>query len=350
MVIRMKFGLFTHVPWPEGEAPSRLFGEAIEQAVLGEELGFHSVWIAEHHFSRYSLGSSSLVLASAMAARTSRIRLGTGVLIPTLHNPIRLAEDTATLDCVSGGRLDVGFGRGTFGYEYGGFGVDERESQARFQESVAIVQGLWTTPEFSHQGEFYRLNKLNLAPPPMQTPHPPIYIAASYTQETLDFLVRNGHRLCIAVVQDTQRSLELCARYLSRASEFSVSASLADVPFFRYFYVAETEAAAQRDTAAHIAWILDIMQWRRDFRESSEVPYRIADWRRTRAETPLSYDYVRENRAFIGTPDQAAAQIADLRAQGIEYFGCNFAMGGIPHDKVMRSMRLFADEVMPRFA
>ena len=138
----MKFGLFTHVPWPEGEEPARLFAECMEQAVFGEQLGFHSVWIAEHHFSRYSLGSSSLVLAAAIASRTERIRLGTGVLIPTLHNPIRLAEDTATLDCVSGGRLDVGFGRGTFGYEYGGFGVDEEEAHARFRESVRIVQGL----------------------------------------------------------------------------------------------------------------------------------------------------------------------------------------------------------------
>ena len=201
----MKFGLFTHVPWPEGEEPARLFAECVEQAVFGEQLGFHSFWIAEHHFSRYSLGSSSLVLAAAIASRTERIRLGTGVLIPTLHNPIRLAEDTATLDCVSGGRLDVGFGRGTFGYEYGGFGVDEEEAHARFRESVRIVQGLWTTPEFSHDGDFYTLNKLNLVPPPLQSPHPPIYIAASYTQQTLEFLLRNDYKLCIAVVQDTQQ-------------------------------------------------------------------------------------------------------------------------------------------------
>ena len=307
------------------------------------------MWIAEHHFSRYSLGSSSLVLASAIASRTKRIRLGTGVLIPTLHNPIRLAEDTATLDCVSGGRLDVGFGRGTFGYEYGGFGVDEEEAHARFQESVRIVQGLWTTSEFSHKGEFYTLNKLNLVPPPVQSPHPPIYIAASYTQRTLEFLVRNGYRLCIAVVQDTRQSLELCSRYLDLSADAGAPATLADVPFFRYFYVAETEAQAQEDTAAHISWILDIMQWRRSFNESSEVPYRIADWRKERAELPLGFDYIRHNRAFIGTPDQCAAKIAELRAQGIQYFGCNFAMGGIAHEKVIRSMQMFADEVMPRF-
>ena len=126
--------------------------------------------------------------------------------------------------------------------------------------------------------------------------------------------------------------------------------TLDDVPFFRYFYVAETEEQARADTAAHINWILDIMQWRRIFSESSEVPYRIADWRSRRTELPLSFDYISDNRAFIGTPDQCAAKIAELRVQGVEYFGCNFAMGGIPHDKVMRSMQLFADEVMPRFA
>ena len=345
----MKFALFTHVPWPEGEAPARLFAECVEQSVLAEQLGFHSVWIAEHHFSRYSLGSSSTVLAAAIAARTERIRLGTGVLIPTLHNPIRLAEDTATLDCISGGRLDVGFGRGTFGYEYGGFGVDEDEAHARFRESVRIVQGLWTTPEFSHAGEFYTLNKLNLVPPPAQSPHPPIYIAASYTPATLEFLVRNGYRLCIAVVQDTQRSLELCRRYLDMSADMGRPATLDDVPFFRYFYVAETEEQARADTAAHVNWILDIMQWRQEFSESSEVPYSIADWRRRRAELPLSYDYISDNRAFIGTPEQCTAQIAELQAQGVEYFGCNFAMGGIPHEKVVRSMRLFANEVMPRF-
>ena len=173
----------------------------------------------------------------------------------------------------------MGFGRGTFGYEYGGFGVDEDEAHARFRESVRIVQGLWTTPEFSHEGEFYTLNKLNLVPPPLQSPHPPIYIAASYTQATLEFLVRNGYKLCIAVVQDTQQSLDLCKRYLALSADAGREPTLDDVPFFRYFYVAETEEQAREDTAAHVNWILDIMQWRRIFSESSEVPYRIADWR-----------------------------------------------------------------------
>jgi alkanesulfonate monooxygenase SsuD/methylene tetrahydromethanopterin reductase-like flavin-dependent oxidoreductase (luciferase family) len=345
----MKFALFTHVPWPEGIEPTQIFKETSEQVEYGEELGFCSAWIAEHHFSRYSMGSSSLVLASHIAARTTTIRLGTAVLLPTLHNPIRLAEDTATMDAVSGGRLDVGFGRGADSYEYGGFNVDHAESQIRFQESIRIIQGLWTTPEFSFDGQYFQCHKLNLVPPPVQQPHPPIYLAASNTLETLKFVVSTGHTLCIAVVQDTAQSLDLCRRFVAMSKEAGFNVPMSAIPFFRYFYVAETEEQARQDTEAHINWILDIMQWRRFFKEGSEVPYRMGDWRRTRTEATVGADYIYHNRAFIGTPDQCAANIKSLQEQGIEYFGCNFAMGGIPHAKVLRSMALFAKEVMPRF-
>jgi alkanesulfonate monooxygenase SsuD/methylene tetrahydromethanopterin reductase-like flavin-dependent oxidoreductase (luciferase family) len=345
----LKFALFTHVPWPEGIEPTQIFRETSEQVEYGEELGFCSAWIAEHHFSRYSMGSSSLVLASHIAARTTTIRLGTAVLLPTLHHPIRLAEDTATMDAVSGGRLDVGFGRGADSYEYGGFNVDHAESQLRFQESIRIIQGLWTTPEFSFDGQYFQFNKLNLVPPPVQQPHPPIYLAASNTLETLKFVVSTGHNLCIAVVQDTAQSLDLCRRFVAMSKEAGFNVPMSAIPFFRYFYVAETEAQARKDTEAHINWILDIMQWRRVFREGSEVPYRMADWRQTRTEATVGADYIYNNRAFIGTPEQCAANIKGLQEQGIEYFGCNFAMGGIPQDKVLHSMALFAKEVMPRF-
>jgi len=107
----MQFGLFTHLPWPENTVPRRLIEEITEQVQYGEALGFQGAWFAEHHFSRYGLGSSSLVLLGALAAQTRTIRLGTAVLVPTLHNPIRLAEDIAMVDVVSNGRIDVGFGR-----------------------------------------------------------------------------------------------------------------------------------------------------------------------------------------------------------------------------------------------
>ena len=184
----MKFGLFSHVPWPEDLDPKQKFDQTTEEAVYGEELGFNSIWLAEHHFTRYGLGSSSLVLASSIAARTKKIRLGTAVLVPTLHHPLRLAEDTATLDVISDGRLDVGYGRGAAGYEYTTYMVDREESQERFREAIGMIEGLWTTPEYTYQGKFYNVNRANLVPPPVQKPHPPVYIAATRTPETMEFV------------------------------------------------------------------------------------------------------------------------------------------------------------------
>jgi len=346
----MKFALFTHLSWPEGIEPRQVIEESVEQVQFGEQLGFYSAWFAEHHFSRYSIGSSALVIATSVAARTSTIRLGTGVLVPTLQHPIRLAEDTATVDLVSGGRLDVGFGRGTFGYEYDGFGVDPEESQSRFQESIRIVQGLWTTPDFTYEGEHFQIKRANLVPPPLQKPHPPIYIAATRSPDTLDFLVASGHRLCIAVVQDTQDGLDLCHRFVKKSAEAGTGVPMSEIPFFRYVYVAATEKEAREDTEGKLNWVVDIMQWRRTFQEGSEVYQKMDDWRRSRIELPMSYDTLYENRAIIGTPEQCVAKIRDLQGHGVEYFGCNFHFGGMEHHKAMRSMQLFADEVMPRLA
>ncbi|MCH8744229.1 MAG: LLM class flavin-dependent oxidoreductase [Chloroflexi bacterium] len=345
----MKFGLFTHIPWPEGAEPQQLFEEVTQQAIHGEELGFESIWLAEHHFTRYGLGASSLVIASSIAARTKKIRLGTAVLVPPLHNPIRLAEDTATLDVISGGRLDVGYGRGAGGSEYTGFNLDREESQQRFQEAIEMVQGLWTTPEYTHQGRFYRANKTNLVPMPLQKPHPPVYIGATRTLETLKFVVSTGHSLCIGVVLDHTDAIDLCQRFAEMSKEAGFNVPISGIPFFRYFYVAETEAQARQDTEAALNWTLDVGQWRRAFTEGSEVYHKLEDWRKTRTEMPPSYDYLFENRAIIGSPEQCIAKIKALQDQGIEYFGPNFSFGNMEHQKVVKSMKLFAKEVMPAF-
>ena len=345
----MKFALFTHLPWPEGTDPRRIFEQATEEVQYGEELGFHSAWLAEHHFSRYGLGSSSLVLAASMAAHTKTIRLGTAVLVPPLHHPVRLAEDTATVDTISGGRLDVGFGRGTAGYEYSGLNMDPEESQERFQESIGVIQGLWTTPDYSHHGRYYQVNQTTLVPPPVQKPHPPIYLAATRTEATLEYVASTGHALMVGVVQDTPDALDLCRRFVELSRKAGHNVPMSQIPFFRYFYVAETEAQARKDSQDALNWTLDMTQWRRTFTVGSEVNLRLQDWRDTRSELPPSYDYLCEHRAIIGTPDQCVAKIKELQRQGIEYFGCNFSFGGLEHEKLLRSMELFSKEVMPHF-
>ena len=187
-------------------------------------------------------------------------------------------------------------------------------------------------------------------PAPLQKPHPPIYIAATRTPATLEFVVSTGHPLILGVVLDTPDALDQCHRFVTMSQESGHNIPMSRIPFARYFYVAEDEEEARNDTREAINWTLDVIQWRRTFAEGGEVLHRLADWRRDRTEKPDSYDYIYENRAIIGTPDQCVAKIKELREQGIEYFICFFSFGGIPHQKVMRSMELFASEVMPRFS
>lgn len=345
----MRFGLFSHIPWPEGTDAGQILANTTDQVQYGEELGFESAWFAEHHFSRYGLGSSSLLILTHIAARTETIRLGTAILVPPLHQPIRLAEETATLDLLSGGRLEVGFGRGSAGYEYSGYAIDQMESQSRFRESIRIVEKLWTTPEYSFAGEFFNLNQITLVPSPVQKPHPPIYIAATLTPATLEFVVSTGYPLIIGVVLDTCDALNLCLRFTQMSAAAGYDVPMSRIPFSRYFYVAETEEAAINDTRIALDWVLDMLQWRRTFNTGSEVIHRIDDFRQQRTEVPISYEHLAQHRAIIGTPAQCITQLKEIEAAGIDLFICNFDFGGIEHQKVLRSMELFAREVMPHF-
>ena len=346
----MKFGLFTHVPWPEGSEPQQVFRNTVEEIQYAEEVGFTGAWLAEHHFSRYGMASSCLVFAGHLAARTSKIRIGTAVLVPPLHNPIRLAEDTATVDVLSDGRLDVGFGRGTAGYEYRGYNMDRDESQERFQESIGVIKGMWTTREYSHKGKYYQVNSANLTPPPLQRPHPPIYIASSRTEETLRFIAASGHPLIIGAVLDNKDSLDLCRRYAEFSRQAGHNVPISEIPFFRYTHVGETEELAREGARAGINWTMDMTQWRRSLEKGSEVYESLEEWRRTRAELPTDFEYIYENRSVIGSPEQCVEKIKALQNEGVEYFVCNFSFGGIEHSQLMRSMKLFAEEVMPHFA
>ena len=344
----MKFALMTHLPWPEGKEPIDVLAETIEEVQYGESLGFDSAWFAEHHFTRYGLGSSSMLIASAIAAKTSTIRLGLAVLVPPLHNPIRLAEDTATLDLVSNGRLDVGFGRGAARYEFVPFGIDTNDTQDRFQESVNMIEGMWTTADYTNHGQYYSVEKANLVPQVLQQPHPPSFIAATRTSATLKYAVSKGWPTMVGLTMETGPGIELCQRYAAMSKEAGLNVPSTAIPFFRHVYVAPIEEQVVEDTQAPLEWMIDMLQWRGKLTEGSEIDMNLVNWRNTRTESPQTYEHVRKTRGVIGTPNQCVAQIRSLKSQGIGYFGCNFAFGGMDHDKIMASMKLFAEEVMPR--
>jgi alkanesulfonate monooxygenase SsuD/methylene tetrahydromethanopterin reductase-like flavin-dependent oxidoreductase (luciferase family) len=345
----MKFAVMTHIALPEGKDPKQRLDELIDEVQYAEALGFSSAWHAEQHFTRFGIGSSALVVASHLAARTSAIRLGTSVMVPPLHHPIRLAEDTATMDLLSGGRLDVGYGRGGGNFGYEGFDIPREQSLERFKEVVTIVQNLWTTRDYSYDGTYYKVCRVNLVPAPLQKPHPPVYIGTLSTGATMEFLVSMGYTLIVGPVLDTAIALELCRGFVSMSQAAGHAIPMSQIPLFRFLHLAETQEQARREAEASLRWWYDMTTWRRTFQEGSEYDQSLEAWRQTLTQPTVDLDHVYEHRAFIGTPDQCIAKIQGLQEQGIDYFGCNFAFSCMEHDKVMRSMQLFATEVMPHF-
>ncbi len=341
----MKFAMFHHVPWPWGAPHDVVLGETAEQVQHAEELGFHSAWLAEHHFSPYGLASSSLLLATHIAARTSRIRIGTAITIAPIRNPVLTAEDAATLDILSNGRLDFGVGAGGQ-VELGRFGIDQQESRDRLFEASEIMIGLWTNPVYSHEGRFHTVKDLSIGPRPVQKPHPPMY-AAVRNPQSVQRAVDMGMGYIVGVLPDTEVALEQLGGYLSLARGRGKPAQAAEVPFFRYIYVGESDDQVRADTEENLLWVWECLEWQRT--QEWGRPSDLDDWLRARQFRSVNYDDLYEKKAFFGTPEKVRRQIEGLRSEhGIEYFGGNFCFGGLDHAKAMRSMELFGKEVMPR--
>ncbi len=174
----MRFGLFFQAPEAPGQTHGERYAEMFDLIALAESLGFDVAWLAEIHFGgAFSLLSNPLMVVPAIAARTRRIRIGTAVTLLPLHHPLSCAEQAATADLLSGGRLEFGVGRGSIPTQFHGFGVPVAENRARFDEALEIIRLAWTQERFSYRGTFYQVENLAVVPRPLQRPHPPIRVA-----------------------------------------------------------------------------------------------------------------------------------------------------------------------------
>ena len=176
----MKFGLHYLLSCADSQSPVHRYSETIDQATRAEALGFESVWPVEHHFNRaVSILPCPALLLAAVAARTTTLRLGTAIIQLGLAHPLRVAEELATLDVLSGGRVEFGARRGSNPSHFGGFGVPMTESRDRMVEALDYIRQAWTNERFSFRGKFFQADDLALAPRPVQQPHPPIRVAAN---------------------------------------------------------------------------------------------------------------------------------------------------------------------------
>ena len=348
----MKFGLFYQMQWPEHKTQEQVFAELTEEVQFAEKLGFHSVWIAEHHFTRYGIAPSPLQLATYLAAKTSTIRLGTSISVLPFHNPVLLAEEVAMLDVLSGGRVDFGVGRGLAGgAEYLSMNVASEESEGRFAEMLDVLPGLWTTPDFCHEGRYYRVKNVTVLPRPVQKPYPPVYVGVTRTESRIREAVDHGWQVVTGVTISYDDHLEIRRKYRLLAAQQGKDVEPSQSPFFYHTYVAETAQEAREGPRDGLMWMYRMMDFRRSSTHGRELSGGFLDWVRDHPEPSISLQHVSEKQAFFGTPSEVADRIRELRdVHNVQYYGCDFSFGGNDHGKIMRTMELFAAKVMPQLA
>ena len=332
----MRFGLFCS---PKADMPGfgpetgRGFFDYLDFNAEAEALGFHSSFSVEHHFSGWNQVSSTLMLLTALAMRTSTLRLGTAVIVPPWHNPILLAEEAATLDLLSKGRLDLGIGKGYRHNEFKGFQIAPEEAETRFEEAVEVMLRAWTTRErFSHKGRFWHFEDVVVEPPPAQRPHPPLWVAAG-NPHTIKRAGARGFNLILDQYASPATLGERIAIYRAEREANGFGFDPMQVTVARQLYVAKDKA----DTEAALA-------------RQAEYTKRTVDVSRMPGGKPgahvLAYADkagATEENALYGTPDEIARMIEVLRDAGVGYVLLTLA-GGVDQ------LRRFAREIMPAFA
>jgi alkanesulfonate monooxygenase SsuD/methylene tetrahydromethanopterin reductase-like flavin-dependent oxidoreductase (luciferase family) len=333
----MKFGLFGSAQAKRG-GPSMDSGQGfrdfIEYNIEAEALGYHSTFAVEHHFTGFGQVSATLNLLTWVAARTKTLRLGTAVMVLPWHNPVLLAEQAATLDLLSGGRLDFGIGKGYRHNEFAGFCIPMAEADERFEESLAVIHKAWTSEErFSHRGKHWQFENVVVEPPTEQKPHPPIWMGAG-SPGSIAKVAERGFKLLLDQYASTDAVIERLRLYKAEVEKRGRVFDPMDVALCRGFYVAKDADDRQR-----------------------ALENRLANQRRTQglAQAPdksnksvlLSYaDTVEANAesAMYGTPDDIARKLDVLRKAGFRQLLLNGPAGS------RENLRAFARDVMPAFA
>jgi len=190
----MRFSTQNLLSLREGQSHAQVYANTLDECRLAEELGFHTVWLAEHHFSPYGIAPSLAVLAAAVARETRRVRIGTAVVVAPFAHPLRIAEEWAMVDILSEGRLDFGLGRGYQPAEFRGLAISMEKTRERFDESLELIRRAWTDERCTFEGDFYQVRDLSVLPNPVQKPHPPLWTAA-VSPDTYTLAAKRGLKI-----------------------------------------------------------------------------------------------------------------------------------------------------------
>jgi probable F420-dependent oxidoreductase len=333
----MKFGLYSSIANPpRGEHLDRCIDEAIAEAQLAEAAGFDSCFFGEHHQDRDGFLPSPLIVATAVAARTQRLRVGTSVILLPLHHPVRVAEDVVTLDLVSKGRVILGVGIGYQPTDFRAFGVPMEHRVALFEEGIEILRQCWTGEPFSFHGKHYTLEDVQIRPRPFQAPAPPLWIGAS-----VPAAARRAGRLADGFVGTPSTSLDAAVRLVG----------------------AYTDAARQAGRHPHVIMMRDA--WVALTRADAEAVYgpevmtayryywqhRLAEFRTIPPDTEFTLGNLAPDRLILGEPEACVREFHRWqKATGADHFLLRLRhahSGGPPHAKIMEAIRLFGERVLP---
>ena len=335
----MRFGLFCS---PKADAPGhgpetgQGFFDFLDFNIEAEALGFQSCFVVEHHFSGWNQLSAPLMLLMALAMRTKTLRLGTAVMVPTWHNPLLLAEQAATLDLMSSGRLDLGIGKGYRYSEFNGFAIPQGEAEKRFEEALTLMLRAWATRErFSHQGRYWSCNDVIVEPPPAQSPHPPLWVAAG-NPHSIGRAGERGFNLILDQYAGPSVLAERIAVYKAARERAGLAFNPTQVAVARLAYVANDKAdrdAALKRQADYTKRTIDVSRSPTAIKQGTAGSHVLAYADRAGAT---------EEHALFGTPEELRAMVGSLRDAGVRYL--LLSIFGGPDQ-----LRRFAREVMPAF-
>lgn len=322
----------------------------LEEIEYGEELGFDSVWLPEHHFAVYGMLGNPMTFAAAISQRTRTMKIGTAIMVLSFQHPLRVAEDTALVDVLSGGRLLLGLGRGYQPPEFHGFGVPQENSRDMFLESSEILTRALSGEKFTYDGKFWKIQEpTEIYPKPIQKPHPPLYFAA-ISPSTYEIAAQKGVSLLRSPqFSDLGTVAEAYSGYQAKMKEYGHDPDILDQPLSVRTFVAPTDEEARAETK-HVVWFYQLLSTLLPGAPGRAVPSSEYENypRDPSVLANVTADDVWERGTCFGSPERVTElMIRYMRETGTTSFMTQMRIGGLEHEKVMRSMELFAKHVMP---
>lgn len=334
----MRFSTFHILSQRPGTTGHQIVRESLQEIELSESLGFDRVWLTEHHGTAYGLCASPSVFAAAVAMRTQKVGIGYAANVTPLHHPLRLAEEIALVDQLSGGRVLAGFGTGYSPYEFSLYGADFDRRYQIHREILDIVVRAWTQDSFSYDGEGYHLKEATIALRPHQQPRPPIVIAAS-SPETIQEAARAGHRIMVlGSVEAIGSKIETYRHAVQAAHDPSQSMScLENIGALRQIFVTEESGWSQPAIEAVTAWHLQ---------QTKHLSSPVGNHESVSQDEVSQYVH---GRIIFGPPEVVIEQLCQLQAKGVGEILCWFKWGEITHEQAVKSIGLFSESVIPHF-